>query len=70
MVMNVDSSNHHTKIDNNALKSQQYILEGISFSIVLSGKQTEGKYALDRRLTFLQILKTRYLSTLTVLRIC
>jgi quercetin dioxygenase-like cupin family protein len=46
MVMNVDTSNHYTKIDNNALKSQQYILEGISFSIVLSGKQTEGKYAL------------------------
>lgn len=46
MVMNVDTSNKNDRINNNDLKSQQCIVEGINFNIVLSGRQTGGKYTL------------------------
>jgi quercetin dioxygenase-like cupin family protein len=46
MVMNVDTSNDPSIANNNELGSQQYIVERISFSIALSGEQTEGRYSL------------------------
>jgi hypothetical protein len=48
MVMNVDRSNEFAKFNNNDLKSQQCIVEGVNFSIVLFGRQRQigGKYTL------------------------
>ncbi|MGD9673852.1 MAG: cupin domain-containing protein [Candidatus Nitrosocosmicus sp.] len=44
--MNADNPNYSTAIDNNDLKSQHHTVEGIDFSIVLSGESTNGEYTL------------------------